>query len=199
MFINILLAFFYAKIKGYSIKLIIKAYAIYPFVIVEMLYLFLQFNIFMGNYHYVQFSAVFKNIYFFTLIIPLLVYKLYKPGFLGAGLIILGTILNRFVISQNGGKMPVFASLSKLTGYYDSSAILTADKLHIIGSEATKYKILTDFIDVGYCILSVGDLLIHAVVFLIVYGVIKEVNIGSRNPKDKRRRIPYGDFQGDHV
>jgi hypothetical protein len=199
MFINILLAVFCAKIKGYQIKPILKAYAIYPFVIVELLYLFLQVNIFMGNYGYLQFSVVFKNIYFFTLIIPILVYKLYKPGFLGAGLIVLGTILNRFVISQNGGKMPVFASLSKITGYYDSSAILTADKLHIIGSEATKYKILTDFIDVGYCILSVGDLLIHAVVLLIIYGVIKEVNIATRNTNDKRRKIPYGDLQGDHV
>ena len=145
MFMNILLAVFCAKIKGYQIKSILKAYAIYPFMIVEMLYIFLQVNIFMGNYYYVQYSAIFKNIYLFTLIIPLLVYKLYKPGFLGAGLIILGTILNRFVISQNGDKMPVFASLSKITGYYDSTAILTADKLHIIGSETTKYKFFIRF------------------------------------------------------
>ena len=153
----------------------------------------------MGNYYFVQFSVIFKNIYFFALIIPLQVYKLYKPGFLGAGLIIIGTILNRFVISQNGGKMPVFASVSKITGYYDSTAILTADKLHTIGTETTKYKFLTDFIDVGYCILSVGDLLIHAVVFLIIYSAIKELNKASINPNDKRRSIAYGDLQGDHV
>lgn len=199
MFINILLAVFCAKIKGYQIKPIVKAYAIYPFFIAEILYLFLQVNIMIKNYEYLQYAAIFKRFYFLTLVVPLIVYKLYKPGFWGAALIITGTLLNRFVIRQNGGKMPVFATLSKITGYYDSEAILTADKLHIIGNEVVKYKILTDFIDVGYCILSIGDLLIHAIVFLILYSVIKERNEAAVNEDDKRRSIPNGDLQGDRV
>jgi hypothetical protein len=58
---------------------------------------------------------------------------------------------------------------------------------------------LTDFIDVGYCILSIGDLLIHAIVFLIIYNVIKERNEAAVNEDDKRRSMPNGDLQGDHV
>lgn len=176
MFINILLAALCAKIKGYRITPVIKAYALYPYAVVEVFYLFLQVNIFKGNYSYVQYSTIFKNVYFYTLIIPILVYKLYKPGFLGSFLIIIGTILNRFVISQNGGKMPVFASLSKITGYYNNTAILTADNLHIIGDNATKYKFLTDFIDIGCSILSIGDIFIHSFIFIIIYNVIKEIN-----------------------
>lgn len=199
MFINILLAVFCAKIKGYQMKPIVKAYAIYPFLTAEILYLFLQIMIMRRNYDYLQYGVIFKNIYFLALVIPLFAYKLYKPGFLGATLVIIGSLLNRFAISHNGGKMPVFASLSKITGYYDSEAILTADKLHMIGNDATKYKILTDFIDVGFCILSIGDLLIHAIVFLIIYNVIKERNEAAVNEDDKRRSIPNGDLQGDHV
>jgi hypothetical protein len=176
MFINILLATLCAKIKGYRLTPVIKAYALYPYAVVEVFYLFLQVNIFKGNYSYVQYSTIFKNVYFYTLIIPILVYKLYKPGFLGSFLIIIGTILNRFVISQNGGKMPVFASLSKITGYYSNTAILSADNLHIIGNNATKYKFLTDFIDIGCSILSIGDIFIHSFIFIIIYNVIKEIN-----------------------
>ncbi len=98
------------------------------------------------------------------------------PGMAGAALMILGTLLNKFVIWQNGGKMPVYASLSRLTGYYSEEAIRTADKIHSIGDDSTKFKFLTDYIDIGYSILSIGDLLIHAFVLIILYYVIKEVN-----------------------
>lgn len=82
--------------------------------------------------------------------------------------------MNRFVMSQNGGKMPVYATLSKHTGYFDEMVLGTADQIHILGNEATKYKILTDYIDVGYSILSIGDVLIHAFIFMVVYDTIKE-------------------------
>lgn len=176
MSIYILLAVICAKIKGYRILPVVKAYCLYPYAAAEIFYLYLQSCIFMGNYQFVQYSAIIKNVYFYTLIIPIIVYKLYKPGIYGSVLILIGTILNRFVISQNGGKMPVFASLSKITGYYNESAVLTADNLHIVGSEATRYKFLADFIDIGTSILSIGDILIHSFVFIIIYSVIKEVN-----------------------
>lgn len=176
MFIYILFAVFCAKIKGYRIMPIAKAYCLYPYALAEILYLYLQACIFFGDYRYVQYTPIIKNIYFYTLIIPIFVYKQYMPGIYGSILIVIGTILNKFVISQNGGKMPVYASLSKITGYYDESAILTVDNLHVIGSETTRYKFLTDFIDIGSSILSIGDVLIHSFVFIVIYNVIKEVN-----------------------
>ncbi len=176
MFITILLAVLIAKIKGYRLKPILKAYALYPYAVAEVLSLFLQISIFAGNYTFVQYASIIKTVYLYTLIIPILVYKLFKTGLIGALLIIVGTMLNKFVMSQNGGKMPVFASLSKITGYYDETAILTVDKIHIVGDEGTKFKFLTDYIDIGYSILSIGDLLIHAFSLIVVYAVIKEVN-----------------------
>jgi hypothetical protein len=106
----------------------------------------------------------------------MLVYKLYMPGLLGSALIITGTLLNKFVMMQNGGKMPVYASLSKITGYYSDSAISYVDNIHIIGTHLTKFKFLTDFIDIGWSILSVGDLLIHSFTFIIIYNIIKDIN-----------------------
>lgn len=176
MFITILLAVLIAKIKGYRLKPILKAYALYPYAVAEVLSLFLQISIFAGNYTFVQYASIIKTVYLYTLIIPILVYKLFKTGLIGALLIIVGTMLNKFVMNQNGGKMPVFASLSKITGYYDETAILTVDKIHIVGDEGTKFKFLTDYIDIGYSILSIGDLLIHAFSLIVVYAVIKEVN-----------------------
>ena len=187
MLINLFLAVFCAKIKGYKILPILKAYSLYPYFIVEILYLYLQACIFAGNYHYVQYTAIFKSIYLYTLLIPIFVYRLYKPGICGSILIIIGTFLNKFVISQNGGKMPVFASLSKITGYYKESAIGVADNIHIIGSETTRYKILTDYIDLGNSILSIGDVLIHSFVFIVIYYVIKEINKGLKDTKEDRR------------
>ncbi len=176
MFIHIFLAVICSKVKGYKILPVIKAYSLYPYVFAEIVYLFLQASYIAGNYHYVQYTATFKTIYLYTLLIPIFAYKLYKPGIIGSIFIVIGTLLNKFAISQNGGKMPVFASLSKLTGYYQEASFGVADDIHIIGSEATKFKFLTDFIDLGYSILSIGDVLIHSFVFIVLYCVIKEKN-----------------------
>lgn len=176
MIVYTLFAFIWSKIKGYKIMPVFKAYSLYPCVIVEFLYLFLQFNIIIHNYSFVKYTPYIKNAYLFVLIIPMLVYKLYKPGLLGSALIIIGTLLNKFVMMQNNGKMPVYASLSKITGYYSESAIQYVDKIHVIGTDLTKFKFLTDYIDIGWSILSIGDLLIHSFTFIIIYYTIKEIN-----------------------
>lgn len=186
MFVCILLAIICAKIKGYKINLILKDWSLYPLATAEIIYIFLQINIFAGNYEYIQYASIFKTLYLYTLIIPIITHKLYKPGLYGSALVIIGTMLNRFVMSQNGGKMPVFASLSKITGYFNETTINTVDHIHVVGNEATKYKILTDFIDVGYSILSIGDILIHSFIFIIVYNVIKEVNTNRGYSMDIR-------------
>jgi hypothetical protein len=176
MLLYILFAVFYSKIKGYQIKPLFKASSLYPFAVVEVLYLFLQANILLHNYSFVKYTAIINNIYLYTLIIPILVYRLYKPGICGSAIIVAGTLLNKFVMSQNNGKMPVFASVSQFTGYYDKTAILTVDNIHVIGTATTRYKFLTDYIDTGFSILSIGDLLIHSFIFIVIYYVIKEVN-----------------------
>ena len=185
MLVYVLFAFACAKIKGNKIKPIIKAYSLYPFVLAEIIYMLLQVNIFLHNYNFIKYTSVINRVYMYTLLIPIFVYKLYKPGIIGSILMIIGTILNNFVMSQNGGKMPVFASLSKITGYYSDTAILTVDNIHINGDVSSKFKILTDFIDVGYSILSIGDILIHSFIFIVIYYTVIEINKNLNNTYEK--------------
>ena len=91
----------------------------------------------------------------------MLVFQLYKPALIGSGSIVFGTLLNNFVISQNNGKMPAFPSLSYLTGYIKPHTFQAVNDIHVLGSGATHWKFLTDYIDFGYSILSPGDLFIH--------------------------------------
>ena len=173
MIIYILLAFLIARMKGYKIKPVLRDKSLYPLFVAEILYLFLQTSVFLGYYRFIPYAGTFKTLYLYTLIVPIVVHRLYKTGFLGSIMLTLGSFLNRFVMSQNGGKMPVYATLSKYTGYFDEKVLGTIDQVHILGTEDTKYKILTDFIDVGYSILSIGDVLIHGFIFLVVYETIK--------------------------
>lgn len=176
MIFAIFFALVLAQIKGFKIKLLLKAYPLYPFAILTLVLIYFQISVFFNNYTWINYARTIKSVYLFSMIIPFLVYKLYKPGMLGAGLIILGTLLNKFVMWQNGGKMPVYATLSKLTGYYNESVVTTTDNIHSIGDISTKFKFLTDYIDIGYSILSIGDILIHSFVTIILFNVIKEID-----------------------
>ncbi|WP_312654580.1 DUF5317 family protein [Proteiniclasticum sp.] len=188
MLIYIVAAIVYGKFKGYKVKPILKDYSLYPLAITEILYILLQINIFLGNYRFIGYASVFKATYLYTLIVPIIVHKLYRQGFIGSLLIMTGSMLNKFVMSQNGGKMPVYPTLSKYTGYFSEVPIGTIDQIHVLGNEATKYKILTDYIDIGYSILSVGDILIHAFIFIVVYYTIKESsNTDIKYPIQARR------------
>ena len=192
MIIYILLAFLMARIKGYSIKPVLRDRSLYPLFVAEILYLMLQTSVFLGYYRFIPYAGTFKTLYLYTLIVPIVVHRLYKAGFLGSIMLTVGSFLNRFVMSQNGGKMPVYATLSKYTGYFDEKVLGTIDQVHILGTEQTKYKILTDFIDVGYSILSIGDVLIHAFIFLVVYETIK---VYGKKEKTTDRKIERGKQQ----
>lgn len=176
MILSILFACIFAKLKGYKLKPLVRTCALYPFFVLTVVLLYLQSCVLFGNYSWIKYAEYIKTAYLFSLIIPFLVFKLYKPGLTGAICILAGTFLNKFVMAQNGGKMPVYATLSKLTGYYSEAAFAEASSIHVLGSPETKFKILTDYIDVGYTILSIGDLLIHFYVLLIFYHVIKVIN-----------------------
>ncbi len=176
MILFLLFALLLAKLKGYKIKPLLTAYALYPYAAVELFYVLLQGSIFMHNYSFIRYTSLINSLYMYTLIIPVMVYKLYKPGIIGSAFMIAGTLLNRLAMSSNGGKMPVYATLSKLTGYYDPVAIQSVDNIHVAGDASVKFKFLTDYIDTGISILSIGDVLIHSFVFIVVYYSIKEIN-----------------------
>ena len=111
-----------------------------------------------------------------SFLFALFVFQLYKPAMAGAGGILAGTALNRLAIAQNGGHMPVYPTLSYLTGYVTPAQFGSLDTLHVLGGEGVKLAFLTDYIDFGYCILSPGDVLIHLYTCIMLYALIKAVN-----------------------
>jgi multiple sugar transport system permease protein len=156
MIITIFLACILAKLKHYQLRYVFHSYSIYPVLLVQCISVFFQGSVFFGTYYFVRFASILKISAILSFLFSIIAFKLYRPAMIGSCSILLGTALNKFVISQNGGKMPVYPSLSYLTGYVTKEAFGTADSLHILGSGVTRFKFLTDYIDVGYSILSPG-------------------------------------------
>lgn len=181
MFETIILALLFVKIKKYKIKPLFKSWTIYPVLFLELVHIIFQINMFLGNYYFVQFAPVLKQTYMYMLLIPIFYYEQYFAGLLSSGFIIAGTVLNKFVMAMNGGKMPVFPKFSYITGYTSPEAFAAIKGIHIVGDANTHWWFLSDIIDIGWSILSIGDILIRCFCFITFYYTIKTLN--SDNPK----------------
>lgn len=173
---TILIAFLVAKLKGYDIKLIFKSWAIYPIIVMEIINCIVQVMIFLGNYSAVSYLAMSKSFYLAIYLCLVYKYEIYSSAIIGSAFMIGGGLLNDLAIKANNGFMPVYPTLSYLTGYTNSEMFNTIQDIHILGNSETNLKILTDFIDLGYSVLSIGDVFIRVFVFLIVYNAIKRAN-----------------------
>ena len=173
----ILLALLFAKIKKLKLSVLLKAYALFPFFCVEIVYWCFQISIFSGNYATIAYSNYVKSAFLYLMLIPIIMYRLYKPALVGSLFILTGTGLNKLVIHANGGYMPVYPTVSKWIGYVNEGVVgKGSDTLHCMGTQATRLKFLTDYIDIGFSVLSVGDLFIRSFVFIILYFTIKALN-----------------------
>jgi len=173
---TILLAFLFAKIKGYKISPLFKSWTIYPLIIFEIIYLIGQVAIFSGDYEFIKFMTSLKTFYLCTYLLLVFKYELYISSMIGAFFVFLGGGLNDIAIKANEGFMPVYPTLSYLTGYVKPESFNLVKDIHILGDSQTKLKILTDFIDLGYSILSLGDVFIRIFVFIIIYNSIKKIS-----------------------
>lgn len=177
---TILFALVYSKAKKYHISPLFKHKEIYYVLAIELIYLYFQIALFNGNYEVVQYASLLKSVYLCSYLGLIFKYELYKEALIGSGFMLLGGLCNQIAIIANEGKMPVFPSLSYLTGYAKPEAFNIAHEItkdfHILGGSETKLKIFTDFLDIGYSILSIGDLLIRVFIVLIIYGAIKKIN-----------------------
>lgn len=178
---TIVLALIFSRIKGYKIKKILKCYSLYPIVLFEIIHVILQIQISTGNYSNITLARSYKTFYMYLFLIPIFKYKEYIQGFIGSLFIFLGTLLNNLVIYINGGRMPVFPSLSYYTGYVNSQSLDAFKSIYFLGDSSTKFKMLSDWIDVGYSVLSIGDILIRVFVFIIIYTTIIKINIAKEN------------------
>ncbi len=168
---TILIAFLIARIRGYKVSPAFRDWSLWPMFALSIVYIFLEISIFAENAFFLPYSRVFEFMYLATVAVPMCRHKIYIQGIIGAGFVILGSILNRIVMSANDGKMPVYPSFSNLTGY---SKLLYKinDGIHLVGNSETKLKILTDWIDIGYCVLSIGDIFIHCYTGIVIYYTI---------------------------
>ncbi len=176
MIITFIIAIIIAKFRGAEIRLGLKSPALYPPICCEIGYLVLQLLVMQGNYHVIGYADIFKKVYLLSFLFPIIYLKLYKPGLIGAVFVSIGTWLNNWVIQLNGGKMPVFPSLSYLTGYVKGDTFQKINDIHILGNADTKMIIFSDIIDVGWSVLSIGDILIRVFAGIVVYAAIIELN-----------------------
>ena len=173
---TIIFALIFAKIRKYKIKPLFKIWQFYIILCLEAIYLIFLINFLMGNYSVVKYMDILNTLYLAAYLLLIIRFKLYKSALLGTVCILIGSLLNQLAINANGGKMPVFPRLSRLTGLVKEQPLNTIDNLHILGSEATKLIILTDIIDIGYTVLSIGDIFIRIFVFIIIYNTVKYLN-----------------------
>lgn len=173
---TILLAMLISKLKGYKLKPLFKSWAFYPTMIFTLLYVFLQIAVFCGDYRFIKYSRLLETIYILTFLVLIFTYNMYGSAIIGSVFIFIGTAFNKLAIAANGGNMPVFPTLSYVTGYAKVESFAIVNDIHILGNEATKLKFFTDYIDLGYSILSIGDIFIRFFTFIIIFNSIKYVN-----------------------
>ena len=178
MILFILGGFLLAKIRGYKLIPAFKAPYLYPLYVLEILYIFIQLSFIFGNHSLLRFAGFLQIAFILVLIPPILKYSIHLPTIFSTIAVIFGSLLNKIVMNANGGMMPVFPTLSKLTKYYTEDSLTNInDGKHILGSSDTSFAFLADYIDIGWTILSPGDVFIHGFITVIVYYTIKNINI----------------------
>jgi hypothetical protein len=138
-----------------------------------VIYILLEIAVFNGNYSVVGFSNVYKVLYLMAFLALIIKYSLYKSAIAGSVCVLIGGAMNDIAIAANSGKMPVFPTLSYVTGYASPDAFSKVNDIHVLGTAAVNYKYLTDVIDIGYSILSIGDVFIRVLPFIIVLYAAK--------------------------
>jgi hypothetical protein len=177
MLLFLLSACLIAKIRHYRIAPVWRDFSLYPLFGVECAYWVFQAFAFAGDYRFVPFASYLQSAFLLSLLFPILRHRLYARALVGTGMTLAGTALNRLVISANGGKMPVYPTLSRLTGYFDPGALQAGfDSAHALLNGNTALGFLGDYIDVGFSIMSPGDLLIHGFTAVVFYGAIRSLN-----------------------
>lgn len=173
---TILITLIICKLKGYKIMPLFKSWTIYPVIFMETLSVIIYVSMFMGNYEFLKYISIIKVLYVCSYFPVVFKYSQYKNAIIGSISMIIGGFLNDLAIKANGGMMPVFPKLSYVTGYVKQDSFIKAHDIHMLGGINTNLKFLTDIFDLGYTVLSIGDVFIRIYVFIIIFGVVKSIN-----------------------
>ncbi|MBU3105915.1 DUF5317 family protein [Clostridium gasigenes] len=173
---TIIIALIVAKIKDYKIKPLFKTWAIYPVIFMELVSLVIQICIFNEYYEVIKYAGILKTIYLCSYLPLIFKYEQYISAIIGSIVMVVGGLLNNLAMHVNKGMMPVFPKLSYVTGYATVESFNKVNDIHILGNSETKLKFLTDIFDIGYSILSLGDVFIRFYVFIIIFKSVKHIN-----------------------
>lgn len=174
---TIIIALIFAKLKKYKIKKLFTLWEFYIILAFELVYIIIQVNLFQENFFLLRYLAIFNVIYLCAYLLLIYRFRIFKSALVGAGFLFLGSVLNQIAMTANGGRMPVFPTLSYLTGYVSGNqSLATLDSIHKLGNQAVNYFFLTDIIDLGYSVISIGDVFIRLFVFIIIYNSVKCLN-----------------------
>jgi hypothetical protein len=193
---SVILAFLLACFKKYQIGKVFKYWPIYPVLLAVALYVYLDLSALLaGKFLMLDGVEIYQIITLTFVFILLWVTRQGKPGLVATVLLLVGKALNCFVMKANGGKMPVFPSLSNVVGTYTADKVVLisqADPIHALGNAATKFSFLGDWIDLGYTLMSPGDVLARVFLFMVLYGAIKYANREAMNRVPTERRAVDG-------
>ena len=180
---TVLISLIFCKFKKLRVKPLFKKWPIYIVILMEMIWLISQINVYFENYDVIKYVGPLKTLYLCSYLPIIFFYKQYISAIIGSIFVIIGGILNDIAINANNGFMPVFPSLSYITGYTKEDSFAKVNDIHILGDSSTKLKFLTDIFDVGYSVFSLGDIFIRVFVFIIIYNTVKEINLKGINLK----------------
>ena len=177
MILFILLALIIAKLRKHRIRVLLREPSLIPVWVIEIIFWLLQLCIWRQDYRFIGLAGYLQTASILALLWPIMKFRLYPQAIVGAVMVVVGSALNRIVMHANGGKMPVVPSFSGFTKYYQEGALeLSQDVRHVIMSDTTKLNFLADYIDVGFSVISIGDVLVHLFTTIVIYCVIAKCN-----------------------
>jgi hypothetical protein len=172
----ILIPLIIAYCKGYRAHRVFLVCDLYPLLATVLCHGVFIIFAWCGNHYFVQYAQWLQRAIILSLLLPILRRQISLPAFFGVGITLIGTLMNHIVINANGG-MPSAPTLSKLIRFYRDGQLESGliDSIHTVFNDAVKYPFLANYIDLGVCILSPGDVLIHSFASIIVYYTVKAV------------------------
>jgi len=201
VFLAFAFSWFISLVKGIEWNgfKIFKHWSIYPIVLTCFLHIYTVYLMFHAEYWFLEYSKPIKTIsllLYFLLILKynLLYISVFKkfnysntrilkwltsPVIVGALFLIIGSELNKIVMFYNNQKMPVFISNSWSTGYAKVDMFEKASNFkdfHTIGTQFSNMIFLSDTWDLGYCSMSIGDIMVRIFAFIIIYYSIEQIN-----------------------
>ena len=175
--------------QQYSIRQIFKHWSLYPSIISVIFYLYLEYTMFIGDHYFLQYSYIIKTTILLSYLPLIYTYKLYyntkykddnmlkyltSPMFISAICLLIGSGLNKLAINSNYGYMPTYPSITFWTGYIKPDGFI--DGVHTLGNAYSNMVLLCNTWDLGFTVLSLGDVIVRIFPFIILYHSIKRSN-----------------------